>query len=89
MKLSIVVPLFSDSRTYVNRIPLQRKQWVALKNQLDPDFELVLVDNTSHDDVLGLAKEYFPGAVTLRHEKPKNTIGARCAGVARAPRLGV
>lgn len=84
MKISIVVPLFSDHRTYVDRLPLQRRQWVSLKNQADPDFELVLVDNASHDDVLGLAREYFPGAVTLRHETPKNTTGARCAGVRRA-----
>lgn len=84
MNLSVIVPLFSDHRTYIDRIPLQRRQWVALKNQVDPKFELILVDNASHDDVIGLAREYFPHAVAFRHETPKNTTGARCAAVARA-----
>jgi glycosyltransferase involved in cell wall biosynthesis len=84
MSLSLVVPLFSDSRSYVGRIPLQRRQWISLKNQTDTDFELIGVDNASHDDVLGLMQGYFPKAVAFRHEVPKNTVGARVAGVRRA-----
>jgi hypothetical protein len=83
-RISLVVPLFSDSRRYINRLPLQRRQWISLKNQTDPDFELVLADNSSYDDVVGLAREYFPDAVAIRHEVPKNTTGARLAGVGKA-----
>jgi len=82
--ISLVVPLFSDSRTYVNRLPLQRRQWISLKNQTDMNFEIIGVDNSSHDDVIGLLKEYFPQAVTFRHPIPKNTVGARVEAVKRA-----
>jgi len=83
-RISLVVPLFSDSRTYINRLPLQRKQWISLANQTDLDFELVLADNSSYDDVVGLAREYFPDAVVVRHEIRKNTTGSRLAGVRKA-----
>lgn len=84
MNLTVVIPLFSDHRTYVDRIPLQRRQWISLKNQTDPDFELVGVDNASHDDVLGLMKSYFPKAIALKHPIPKQTVKARCIGVQAA-----
>ena len=84
MRISVVVPLFSDGRTYVNRLPLQRRQWISLKNQTDRDFEIVGVDNQSYDDVGGLLKKYFPHAVVFRHEIPKNTVGARVEAVRQA-----
>lgn len=82
--LSVVIPLFSDHRTYVDRLPLQRKQWISLKNQTDHSFELILADNASHDDVVGLAREYFPDAVSFRNEIPKNTTGSRVMAVQMA-----
>jgi len=82
--ISVVVPLFSDSRTYVNRLPLQRRQWISLRNQTDPNFELIGVDNQSHDDVGGLFREYFPSQVYIRHELPNNRPGVRLAGSLKA-----
>lgn len=82
--ISVIVPAFSDSRKYINRLPLQRRQWVSLRNQTDPNFEVIIVDNASHDPVWMPFREQFPKGVYIRHPVPNNRPGARLAGVLKA-----
>jgi len=84
MRVTVIVCLFSDSRYYVNRLPLMRRQWISLKNQIDTDFDVIAVDNLSGDDVFGLCKKYFPNAKTLVCPLPKYLAGARFLGVMAA-----
>ena len=90
--VTVVVPMFSDSRRYVNRLPLMRRLWISLKNQLDQDFTLIAVDNCSHDDSVGLFREYFPnwtGGKSLKpvlasHPVPNHRSGSRNLGARMA-----
>jgi hypothetical protein len=84
MKVTVIVFLFSDSRYYVNRLPLMRRQWISLKNQTDKDFDVIAVDNLSYDDVFGMSKKYFPSAQILTCPLPKYLAGSRFLGIMAA-----
>lgn len=81
MKITVVVCLFSDSRFYVNRLPLMQRQWISLRDQTDRDFDVIAVDNLSHDDIFGMCKKYFPDAKTIVCPLPKYLAGSRFLGV--------
>jgi glycosyltransferase involved in cell wall biosynthesis len=84
MTLTVVVTAFSDSRRYVNRLPNLRRQWISLRNQTDTDFQLVLVDNNSYDDVTGLCQEYFPHVTVEKYGVARDIAGGRQRGVLAA-----
>lgn len=79
--ITIVVPTFSDSRKAVTRIPLQRRLWISLKEQVDKDFSVVAVDNCSYDDTEGMFRRYFPDGKFVQHKTPDHRSGARNLGI--------
>lgn len=78
--ITVIVPLYSDSKTSVSRMSSMRRLWISLKTQTDKNFSLVGVDNCSKDDVKGLARSYFSEMLLLDHPIPDHRAGARNAG---------
>ena len=74
--LTVVIPTFSDSR-HVTRIPIMRRLFISLKNQIDKDFRVVACDNASFDDTEKLFREYFPDQKFVRYDTPNHRSGCR------------
>jgi glycosyltransferase involved in cell wall biosynthesis len=61
MRLWVVVPFFNEARLIAGTLG-------ALANQSDPEFEVVLVDNASTDDSLGVVRTFMQRTPAMRIE---------------------
>lgn len=80
LTISVILPLFSDSSRYVSRLPLIRRTLLALKGQLDTDFEIIAVDNGSTDDTYSLFRQFFPESLFLSFPLRKRRSASRNYG---------
>jgi glycosyltransferase involved in cell wall biosynthesis len=80
MQITVVLTTFSDSRRYVNRLPLIKRCLISLKNQIDTNFKIVCADNNSYDDVKTLFLTYFPNDLFVVCDKAKNRSATRNKG---------
>jgi GT2 family glycosyltransferase len=74
--LTLIIPTFSDSR-HVTRIPIIRRLFISLKNQINSDFKVVVCDNASYDDTESLFREFFPDQKFVRYDVPNHRSGCR------------
>uniref|UniRef100_A0A7C3SMS4 Glycosyltransferase n=1 Tax=Dictyoglomus turgidum TaxID=513050 RepID=A0A7C3SMS4_9BACT len=83
MNITIVLSLFSDSRKYINRLPLIRRCLISLKNQTFSNFDVIAIDNNSYDDTKSLFLKYFPNSSYFVCNLPKNRSAVRNLGASK------
>lgn len=79
--VTVVIPVFSDSRKYVSKIPILKRVLIGLSCQTDREFDVVVVDNCSYDNILDLVNNFYPAAKYIQHLYPNHRSGARNFGV--------